>query len=413
MQSLKVMFISVLLISFFVASALAAEPQETKNQQIPEAALKAAAAARAAQQKPTPDVELRKPRDPAKILGKDGYCIDCHRQETPGIYEEWVLSSHARLGIGCNDCHGAYTSDKDSFLHAGRFYIRTVVSPLRCGRCHKEAIRGFGKTAHAKALTNLEDMPSDDPRFPLIESYKESGFSECRACHGGRIEIGEDRRPTPSTWPNSGAGRINPDKSPGNCAICHGRHRFSAASARRPEACLSCHDGRMYPEGEIYARSLHGLAYRDEGNRHNLERPYFYCDATQNTAPTCALCHLNGAGLGLISTHNPAERLTHQLAHPRALEREGQSTLRQSMMAVCEQCHAGSVIKRFFTAADAELQRYQAEEVEPALAKFGKLLKKKKGKKRAAILADYADFLAQTKAYRLNLYMGHPGRTER
>ncbi len=413
MKSLKVMFISVLLISFFSASALAAEPQETQNQQIPEAALKAAAAARATQQKPAPDVELRKPRDPAKILGKDGYCIDCHRQETPGIYEEWVLSSHARLGIGCNDCHGAYTSDKDSFLHAGRFYIRTVVSPLRCGRCHKEAIRGFGKTAHAKALTNLEEMQPDDPRFPLVEPYKESGFSECRACHGGRIEIGEDRRPTPSTWPNSGAGRINPDKSPGNCAICHGRHRFSAASARRPEACLLCHDGRMYPEGEIYARSLHGLAYRDEGNRHNLERPYFYCDATQNTAPTCALCHLNGAGLGLISTHNPAERLTHQLAHPRALEREGQSALRQSMMAVCEQCHAGSVIKRFFNAADTELQRYQAEEVEPALAKFGKLLKKKKGKKRAAILADYADFLAQTKAYRLNLYMGHPGRTER
>ncbi len=412
MQSLKVMFLSVVFIFIFSASALAQELQDSQSPQIPEAALKAAAAARATH-KPLPDVEPRTPRDRAKIVGKDGYCIDCHRQETPGIFEEWVLSSHARLGIGCNDCHGAYSSDKDSFLHAGRFHIRTVVSPLRCGRCHKEAIRGYGKTAHAKALTNLEEMQPDDLRYPLIEPYKESGFTECRACHGGRILIGEDRRPTPATWPNSGAGRINPDKSPGNCAICHGRHRFSAASARQPEACLSCHDGRMYPEGEIYARSLHGLTYRDDGSRRNLERPYFYCDATQNTAPTCALCHLNGAGLGLITTHNPAERLSHHLTHPQASEREGQSVLRQSMTAVCEQCHAGSVIKRFFAAADAELQRYQTEEVEPALAEFGKLLKKKKGKKREKILADYADFLARSKAYRLNLYMGHLGRSER
>ncbi len=386
----------------------------SEKPQIPVEARKAAALARArAPKKPAADVASREPRDRDKIMGKNGYCIDCHREKTPGIFEEWVLSSHARLGIGCNDCHGAYQSDKDSFLHAGRFYVRTVVSPLRCGRCHQEVIKGFAKTAHAKALTNLEEMSADDPRYPLIEPYKESDFSACRACHGGRILIGEDRRPTPSTWPNSGAGRINPDKSPGNCGICHGRHRFATASARRPEACLLCHDGRMYPEGEIYARSLHGLAYRDAGNRHNLERPYFYCDATRNTAPTCALCHLNGAGVGLVTTHNPAERLARRLTHPQSPERAGQSALWSNMTAVCEQCHAGSVIKRFFSAADAELKRYQTEEVEPALARFGKLLNRKKGRKRQAILAEYADFLAKTKTYRLNLYMGHPGRTER
>jgi hypothetical protein len=164
-NSVKTILLSVTLIFIFSASVLAQESQNSAEPQIPEAALKAAAAARAAH-KPLPDVEPRTPRDRAKILGKDGYCIECHRQETPGIFEEWVLSSHARLGVGCNDCHGAYTSDKDSFLHAGRFHIRTVVSPLRCGRCHKEAIRGFGKTAHAKALTNLEEMQPDDLRYP-------------------------------------------------------------------------------------------------------------------------------------------------------------------------------------------------------------------------------------------------------
>ncbi len=410
-RSVKIYLLSAALVFIMSVSAWSAT---VKDPQIPEAALKAAAAAKArAVKKPVADVKPQEPRDRAKIADKSDYCIDCHRTKTPGIFEEWVLSGHARLGIGCNDCHGAYQSDKDSFLHSGRFYIRTVVSPARCGRCHKQTIRGFGNTAHAKALTNLEGMKSDDPRYPLIEPYKKSGFSECRACHGSRIEIGKDRRPTAATWPNSGAGRINPDKSPGNCAMCHGRHRFSAASARQPEACLNCHDGRMYPEGEIYARSLHGLAYRDKSSRHNLKRPYFYCDATENTAPTCALCHLNGAGLGLLTRHDPAWRLSHNLAHPEALSREAKGEPRTRMRAVCEQCHAAAVAKRFLAAADAELERYQEAVVEPELARFKKLLKKKKGKQRQVVLTDYADFLARTKAYRLNLYMGHPGRTER
>ncbi len=360
-----------------------------------------------------PDVAPKESRDRAKMVGKSDYCIDCHRQETPGIFEEWVDSGHAKLGVACNDCHGAYQSDKDSFLHAGRYYIRTIVSPVRCGRCHQQTIRGFGHNTHAKALSNLEEMKSDDPRYPLIEPYKESGFSACRACHGSRVVLGEDHRPTPESWPNSGAGRINPDKSPGNCAICHGRHRFSASTARQPEACLGCHDGRLYPEGDIYRHSSHGLAYADKNSRRDLERPYFYCDAVRNTAPTCAFCHFGGAGLGQKTRHDPAWRLPRHLTHPEAGDRQGMGEPRERMMAGCQQCHAASVIRRFFTAADVELECYQQEEVSPVLAVYVKKLKKAKGKKRRQLLADYADFLARAKEYRLNLYMGRHGCKQR
>lgn len=360
-----------------------------------------------------PDIPPIEVRDRAKVAGKSDYCIDCHRRETPGIFEEWVDSGHARIGVACNDCHGAYRSDKDSFLHAGRFYIRTVVSPPRCGRCHEQVIRGYAKTVHARALLDLEEMKEDDPRYPLIEPYKESGFSACRACHGSRVVLGEGHRPTPEAWPNSGAGRINPDKSPGNCAICHGRHRFSVATARRPETCLGCHDGRMYPEGEIFTHSSHGRAYADDGSRHGLERPYYYCDASQNTAPTCAFCHFGGAGLGQEVRHDPAWRLKSHLTHPEALDRQGKGEPRERMMAGCQQCHAASVIRRFLAAADQELERYQQDEVAPRLAEYGKKLKKSKGRKRRQLLAEYADFLARAKAYRLNLYMGRHGSRQR
>ena len=82
-------------------------------------------------------------------------------------------------------------------------------------------------------------------------------------------------------------------------------------------------------------------------------------------------------------------------------------------MAVCQQCHAASVVRRFFSAADQELERYQKEEVEPKLAGYLKQLKKAKGQKRRTLLADYADFLARAKEYRLNLYMGRHGCRQR
>ena len=30
----------------------------------------------------------------------------------------------------------------------------------------------------------------------------------CKQCHGSVIEIGEDGKPLPTTWPNTGIGRI-------------------------------------------------------------------------------------------------------------------------------------------------------------------------------------------------------------
>jgi len=47
------------------------------------------------------DIPPRELRDRSKVSGKSDYCIDCHRQETPGIFEEWVDSAHARIGVAC------------------------------------------------------------------------------------------------------------------------------------------------------------------------------------------------------------------------------------------------------------------------------------------------------------------------
>ncbi|WP_272901963.1 multiheme c-type cytochrome [Candidatus Reidiella endopervernicosa] len=53
------------------------------------------------------------------------------------------------------------------------------------------------------------------------------------------------------------------------CDSCHTRHLYSAAEARRPEACITCHSGPPHPDDETFA-SAHGQLYLAEG-RSGLE----------------------------------------------------------------------------------------------------------------------------------------------
>lgn len=65
----------------------------------------------------------------------------------------------------------------------------------------------------------------------------------CRQCHGSVVKVKAGGVLDPSTWPNTGIGRVNPDSSKGSCSACHTRHRFSREQARRPESCGKCHLG--------------------------------------------------------------------------------------------------------------------------------------------------------------------------
>ncbi len=354
-----------------------------------------------------------RPRDINKVKTRSDFCIDCHREKTPGIFSDWLRSVHARTGVGCDDCHGASRDEEDAFLHADKFYVSSVVSPFDCAKCHPRQMRENFSGMHAWALENLRKIKEDDPRYPLIEKYRKDDFRQCAACHGIKVTLNAKRRPDAGTWPNSGVGRINPDGSHGNCAVCHTRHRFSVASARRPQACTGCHDGASYPEAAIYLHSPHGQVYETTGVYQPLDLPDFYCDSSQFSAPTCALCHMNGAGMGLLTRHDPAWRLPRDLTAPGAPLQARSDNLRGYMKSVCMQCHAQGVIVRFFEHADRELETYQRQVVEPRLAEFQQQLEQAKGPEKEKLLREYGEFLAQAKAYRLNLYMGQHGRTQR
>lgn len=353
-------------------------------------------------------------KDPIKLRSKGDFCIECHRDVTPGIVAEWVDSLHAKTGVGCAECHESGKGEPGAFLHAERFYITTLVTTFTCDNCHEDQLRDFATSGHAKALETLRKMKEDDPRAPLITPHAENDFRACGACHGVEVKLDKDGRPNAATWPNSGAGRLNPDRGRGACTACHAGHRFSVAAARQPETCLRCHDGRDYPEGEIYRASRHGVLYQSQVDQDVLKRAGLYLDGAAMDSPTCAFCHFNGSGKGLLTRHNAAWRLPHDLTSPGApTAPKNADNLRANMKSVCNQCHASSVIDRFFANADKLLADYQKNVMEPGLKRYQEKLAKVKDKDRQALLDDYSLFLAEGKRFRMNLYMGSHQRQMR
>ena len=353
-------------------------------------------------------------RDRIKVRGKSGYCIDCHRAETPGIFNEWCDSAHARANIGCAECHEVVKSDPKAILHAERFYISVIVTPFKCAKCHKDQMRDYFTSGHARALELFREMDRDDPLYPIVSQYSRDDFRQCAACHGSLVKLGKDRYPDTATWPNSGAGRINPDGSHGTCAACHENHRFSVEAARKPETCLRCHDGRNYPEGSIYRSSVHGTLYATMAQGNDMSRPGYFFTAAEMRVPTCAFCHLGGSGHGLLTRHNPAWRLPRDLTGVMAPMAKRSANLRGYMKSVCVQCHTRRMIDGFFANADRELIKYQTNEVLPRYIEFKKKFSTVKDEEeRGKLLQEYSSFLAESKRYRMNLYMGSFGHTQR
>lgn len=399
------------ILMFFIACVMISS-QASAGQEKPVSVKKTKSSRKA---EPKDDIRpLNKHEDPSKLINRSAFCIECHQNDTPAIVEEWLQSTHARAKIGCDDCHGAQQGDHDSFLHAGRYNIRTVVTPVKCARCHKDIQRDYFTSGHAKSLDLLKDMKESDPRYPLVSRYKQDNFEQCGGCHGTEVSLDDQHLPDPAVWPNRGAGRINPNGTHGTCSSCHLGHSFSAAAARQPETCTRCHDGGHYPEGDIYRHSVHGVMYETQVDKSSLDRLDFFLAGKDMKAPTCAFCHFNGSGHGLRTRHNGAWRLPRDLTHPEAPRAlKNADNLRNNMKAVCQECHAPKIIDRFFDSADARLEAYQQDVVTPRLSTYQKKLESAEGAEREELLDEYSRFLAEAKRYRMELYMGGSGRTQR
>ncbi|MDJ0864274.1 MAG: multiheme c-type cytochrome [Gammaproteobacteria bacterium] len=242
---------------------------------------------------------------------KGEMCTACHRQASPGMWQQWNQSQHGQSGVNCYDCHRAEEGDKDGFMHNGA-RISIIVSPKDCSRCHETEFQEMDGSHHSHAgriLASLDNLLGEVVGGPAAVNVG------CRQCHGSEVEIGADGKPTKESWPNTGIGRKNPDGSEGSCTACHGRHGFSKAQARTPETCGKCHIGPDHPQIEVYNESKHGIIYKARVEEMNLHSDKWEAGVDYWAAPTCSTCHMSAAP-GIGKTHNVGERISWNLRAP-------------------------------------------------------------------------------------------------
>jgi hypothetical protein len=353
-------------------------------------------------------------------------CVECHDKSSPGIVDHWEGSTHALKGVGCVECHQAEKADADAFDHYGAM-IATIVTPRDCGRCHKTETEEFLASHHAKGgniLASLDNFLAEtvegsrvpfNPHSPTPghEIDQVNGMASvdtgCKQCHGSKVALeatdgslitldqlkpGPDGKPTnkdivakikkasngrpllhPSSWPNTGIGRLNLDGSNGSCSACHSRHDFSPRRARQPENCGKCHLGPDHPQEEIYEESKHGVAYRDLRDKMNLDAKDWVLGEDYSQAPTCATCHMSANTRNNRKvTHNPGERISWTNRPPVSLAmdtdingevvKEADPQKRKALVAhtwqdkrtqmknVCTHCHTENYVDAFYKQYD-------------------------------------------------------------
>lgn len=291
------------------------------------------------------------------VSEKSKACMECHTRKglTAGTIRDWKMSRHAAKGIGCNECHIPVEGTPERIVKMATACedkdVRREVSSRNCKKCHEKKVEEFSKGKHAYAWSALKSQPTtDDQPWQIMEGEK-----GCGGCH----KIGRDE---------------------GQCDSCHTRHKFSAAEARRPEACSTCHMGFDHPQWEMYITSKHGAIYQSEKHNYDFDKkigdwykePY---DASSKTprAPVCVTCHMQDGdhsvdtswgflalrlpeddeewmgyrvkilqGLGVLDWDGkPTERLSEMVGpnYMAKLTKEEWQEERDKMIKVCGQCH--------------------------------------------------------------------------
>jgi len=306
-------------------------------------------------------------------------CIDCHRKESPALYQQWGVGKHYRGNVGCFECHAAESDDVDVLRHYD-YNISVIVSPKDCAKCHAKEVEEFAGSHHSKAgriLGSLDNVLAEvvegnrafvTPMFPGGNSA--AAVSGCWQCHGS------------ATWPNTGIGRINPDGSEGSCAACHSRHSFSAAQARHPDTCGKCHMGPDHPQKEIYEESKHGIAFFANQDKMNLDSNKWIVGEDYSAAPTCATCHMSATknqdvthdvGLRISWNNRPVVSVRPEVSDAK-MGLPGADipwqTRRINMKDVCTNCHNKGWVDNFYVQYDGLVELYNEKFAKPGAALY-------------------------------------------
>ena len=286
-------------------------------------------------------------------------CVTCHREESPGIVQQFAHSSMAAAEVTCRDCHEVPSDYAGAIEHEGT-YLLTGPTPAKCESCHETEVAQFNASRHAlpSYVAYAGTAPLTTAQLAMYEAIPEGSFSPdksrnalhklegeaityfaCESCHN--------------------VGKPQADGSVGECQSCHLRHSFSLEQVRKPETCNACHIGPDHPQWEIYQESPHGIAYMTGGHAWNWEAEPGTLTPVDMPSATCATCHISGFGAAETS-HDVGERLTWYLFAPISQRRPNWEANMEQMQGVCRDCHTEPFIETFYAKADAATESVNA-----------------------------------------------------
>ena len=282
----------------------------------------------------------------AATLGENKACVECHQKDNPGIVQQYHDSKHSGRGVQCLDCHKPVAGQEALTKEHYKVAVVAAPTPKNCSQCHKEEVSQFEDSNHAaKSWYSVEGAknftPEELAKYHLLDAKgqpinggnanpvfnligKDASAQSCEVCHA--------------------IGQKNQDGSFGDCTKCHLRHTFDVAQARQPETCGQCHLGPDHPQIEIYNESAHGAYYQANKQKFNMEAPSGTLTVKDFPAPTCATCHMSAFG-SVKGTHNVGDRLKWSLQPEIAKVRENGDKNRETLNAICVNCHTQTFIQ--------------------------------------------------------------------
>lgn len=301
-------------------------------------------------------------------------CMGCHQGISPSLVEEWRLGAMGQAGVNCYDCHRAGKGDADTMDHYG-LTIALLVTPKDCGRCHEKETKETIGSQHAKAGQILNILPN---RRGEGAGEVAVGALDCHQCHGSKIVVLENGRLDPTTWPNTGIGRINPDGVEGTCSACHTRHRFSKQQARKPKNCETCHLDPDHLHVEVHKESKQRIPCQVFKSKLNTDRKTWIVGLDNVDTPVCSACHM-GATSSQDLTHDMGRKISWALRPPLSKKMDARGKKMENRKEVCFQCQGVRPLEGSHQPVDEVLSLYNdkfvrpATEVRKALIQAGKL----------------------------------------
>ena len=283
-------------------------------------------------------------------------CITCHREDTPGIVEQFSHSGMAAAEVTCRNCHEVNADYPGAVAHEGT-YVLASPTTAKCQKCHEDEVAQFYQSRHSLPAY-VAVAGSKDLQPALLAMYKaipEGSFAPDKARNA--IAVLEGQAVMPFACENCHSiGVPAADESVGRCQKCHIRHEFSLEQARKPETCNNCHIGPDHPQWEIYQESAHGIMYATTGSNWKWDAEPGNLTVADFPAPTCAVCHMSGFGTA-STTHDVGDRLSWYLFASVSTQRPSWEANRTKMQSVCRACHNEQFINTLYTNADAATQQ--------------------------------------------------------